>query len=33
MPVHSLDKDQIEGIEVKNAVRYLGILISKSPTD
>ncbi len=33
MPVHSLDIDQIEGIEVKNSVRYLGILISKSPTD
>ncbi len=33
MPVHSLDKDQIEGMEVKNSVRYLGILISKSPTD
>ncbi len=33
MPVHSLDIDQIEGIEVKNYVRYLGILISKSLTD
>ncbi len=33
MPVHSLDIDQIEGIKVKNSVRYLGILISKSPTD
>ncbi len=33
MPVHSLDIDQIEGIEVKKSVRYLGILINKSPTD
>ncbi len=33
MPVHSLDKDQIEGFEVKHSVRYLGILISKSQTD
>ncbi len=33
IPVHSLDINQIEGIEVKNSVRYLGILISKSPTD
>lgn len=33
MSVHSLNKDQIEGIKVKNSVRYLGILISKYPTD
>jgi len=29
----SLEKGHIEGIEIKSSVRYLGILISKSPKD
>lgn len=33
MPIHSLEKGHIEGIEIKSSVRYLGILINKSPKD
>lgn len=33
MSIHSLDKDQVEGIEVKNSVRCLGILINKPLND
>ena len=31
--IHNLEKGHIEGIEVKSSVRYLGILINKSPKD